>query len=912
MHKTKIAKKVFAVMMAQIMAVSMALTGPFSVTGYAATEDSVDKDEIVYVITDADGDVDKVIVNDTLKKKNDSSNYVDMSDLDDITNVKGDEEMTENADGTISWQNDGNEISYQGNSTKALPVDVKISYWLDGQKISAEDLEGKSGKVKIRFDYVNNEMRQVSVDGKEYKVYVPFVLVSGMVVDSEHFSNIHVENGKALSEGDKTIIFGYAMPGVKESLGLGSEVLSDMDEIELPEYVEITADVTEYTKGLTMTAVTNDLLSNMEDDSVDSSEAEDSINDLQDASNQLVDGTGDLAKGTSDAYDGSKKIAENMGKLSTGVSAIDVAIGKYTNGVDQLYSKVPTLTNGVNALNTGSSQLSTGAAALKTGTDAYVTGVETLAAGLLGDGSAANPGYLKGVEQLAAGATALSGLSALGNVYQAVCLMANATGTEATYITPDGSESPTLGYGAAAVDAGLKQIIEALKAMQQGMDGQALTQLVTTLNQADGLVQMASAKVTAANQATTGAAEVIGAASKEAADQAGNVENAKEQLKKEKEEINDEISAKNSKISEKNQEIASAEKKANEEINGSVDKTVDALGDAISTLEASKEALKAAETEEKKFTEEIKKIDAEIAKVKSEKEALSGKKNPVDVKEESVSSFSKISVDVKTDDISGDQLAAYKTRLDENPISGIEFTKESNLGAMSQGIHGAVKKIGSNPFAELIASLQQVEQGAAGVSAGVGQLHSNIETMKAQTSSFPQAGEGIVALNKGFEQLTSNNGTIRTGAETLLKNGKTLKDGAAEVASGSKELANGTSTLASGASTLSKGVGTLASNNKALNDGTKQLVEGSKLLSEGSNTLADGMNKLLDGSQTLKDGMKEFQEEGIQKLVDLYNDDIVGLQDRFDAMKQAGKDYQTYTKLADGQKGSVKFIYKAE
>lgn len=913
MHKTKIAKKVFAILMAQIMAVGTLLAGPFAVTGFAATEDSVDKEEIVYVLTDADGDIDKVIVNDTLKKKNDGSNYIDMSDLTDITNVKGDEEMTEQEDGSISWENEGNEISYQGNSTKALPVEVKISYWLDGEKITADQLEGKSGKVKIRFDYINNEMRHVKVGDKEYNVYVPFTLVSGMILDSDCISNIHVENGKAISEGDKTIIFGYAMPGLNESLGMDDGALADLKEdISLPEYVEITADVKDYTKGLTMTAVTNDLLNSVEDKSIDDSEAGDKINDLQDATNKLVDGTGDLEKGMGDAYDGSKKIAENMGKLSTGVNAIDVAIGKYTNGVDQLYSKVPTLTNGVNALYTGSSKLSTGAASLKTGTDAYVTGVETLANGLLGDGSAKNPGYLAGVEQLAAGAGQLAGLSALGNVYQGVCVMANATGTDPTYIKPDGTEGPTLGYGAAAVDNGLKQIIEALKTMQQSMDGQALTQLVTTLNQADGLVQMASAKVAAAKEATSAASESLKVAAQEVDIQADHVDQAKKQLKEEKEAIDNEISEKNTKISEKNQEIASAQKKANEEINGSINSTVEELKDAKSTLESAKNALKASETEDKKFTDEINKMDHEIDKINQEINDLSSKKNPVDVKEDSVSSFDKISVEVKTDEISSETLLAEKSKLEENPISGIEFTKESNLGAMAQGIHGAVEKLGADPFASLIDNLQQVEQGAAGVSAGVNSLHSNLDTLKEQTSSFPQAAEGMVALNKGFEQLTQNNGTLRVGANTLLKNGKTLKAGVAEVASGCKEVAGGTETLANGSKALADGVGTLASNNKALNNGTKQLVEGSKLLSNGAGTLTDGMKKLLDGSQTLKDGMKEYQEEGIQQLVDLYNDDILGLEDRFDAMKQAGKEYQTYTKLAKGQKGSVKFIYKAE
>ena len=139
----------------------------------------------------------------------------------------------------------------------------------------------------------------------------------------------------------------------------------------------------------------------------------------------------------------------------------------------------------------------------------------------------------------------------------------------------------------------------------------------------------------------------------------------------------------------------------------------------------------------------------------------------------------------------------------------------------------------------------------------------------------------------------------------LQKNGTALTSGAKDLADGSAQIAKGSSELSTGASALAGGVKTLASNNKKLNDGAATLASGTEKLAKGSESLTSGMDKLLEGTETLKEGMSEYKEEGISKIVDLYDEDILGLKDRFEAVRKAGRDYQTYTQLSDGEKGSA-------
>ena len=155
---------------------------------------AAEKEETVYVVADPDGTPNEVIVSDWLKNYLGADTIEDVSDLTDIENVKGDEKFTQNADGTLTWQADGNDIYYQGKTDRDLPIEMKMTYYLDGEEITPEELAGKSGKVTIRADYTNKEKA-------ENGVYVPFAAVTGMMLN-KNFTNVEVTNGKVVSDGN--------------------------------------------------------------------------------------------------------------------------------------------------------------------------------------------------------------------------------------------------------------------------------------------------------------------------------------------------------------------------------------------------------------------------------------------------------------------------------------------------------------------------------------------------------------------------------------------------------------------------------------------------------------------------------------------------------------------------------------
>ena len=223
--------RAFAILMSAMMAVGIAM--PVNAAGKKDSKKE-DKTETVYVNANADGSVDKITVSDWLKNHSSSDTLEDFSNLENIKNVKGDETFTQNADGSIVWDSKGNDIYYQGESNEELPVTMKVTYYLDGQQMDPKDMAGKSGEVKIRFDYYNNSNETVKVKGKNYNVKTPFTMVTGMILSSDVFSNIEVTNGKVISDGDKNVVVGLAFPGLKSSLNLASyDKLDDNQTVKL-------------------------------------------------------------------------------------------------------------------------------------------------------------------------------------------------------------------------------------------------------------------------------------------------------------------------------------------------------------------------------------------------------------------------------------------------------------------------------------------------------------------------------------------------------------------------------------------------------------------------------------------------------------------------------------------------------
>ena len=223
------------------------------------------KDETVYVLAKADGTVEKIIVSEWLKNADGSAFLADSAKLDGVENVKGNESFTLSGD-TRVWDAQGNDIYTQGTSSEELPVDMSISYTLDGKPITPEELAGKSGKVAIRFDYTNHEYQTMDVGGKQEKMYVPFAMLTGMALDNGIFRNVEVSSGKVYNDGDRTAVIGMAFPGLQENLDV------DPEKLEIPGYVEITADVTGFELGTTLTVAVSDLFGQLDTDKLDSTD----------------------------------------------------------------------------------------------------------------------------------------------------------------------------------------------------------------------------------------------------------------------------------------------------------------------------------------------------------------------------------------------------------------------------------------------------------------------------------------------------------------------------------------------------------------------------------------------------------------------------------------------------------------
>ena len=339
-------------------------TTDFEDTGFS-------KEESVYVKADANGNVKKTTVSEWLKNP-EKGTISDTSELKDIKNVKGDETFETGSNNNVSWKSEGNDIYYQGTIDKELPVDVKVSYKLDGKSISPKDLKGKSGKVEIQFSYDNKSKQTVNVNGEDVEMYTPFTMVSAMMLSSDEYSNVSVENGKLISDGDKKIVVGVAFPGLANDLNL-----KDLDmDIDIPETVTITADVKDATVGTSITMASAELMNEFGLNDIDSfDDLQDSIDDLEDATNQLVDGS-------KEAADGSKELADGAGTLNDGAGTLASGAGTLADGVNTLNEKSGTLVSGVNTLASGVGTYTAGVASIAKNSQLISDNMQSLQGGV--------------------------------------------------------------------------------------------------------------------------------------------------------------------------------------------------------------------------------------------------------------------------------------------------------------------------------------------------------------------------------------------------------------------------------------------------------------------------------------------------------------------------------------------------
>lgn len=770
-------------------------------------DNDADKDESVYLISDANGNVNKTIVVDHLKNKDKKDTLEDASNLSDIENVKGKEKFTQSGD-KLTWQAGGKDIYYQGTATAEPPVTQKVTYYLDGKEISPEDLAGKSGKVKIRFDYTNTTSYTETVNGEKQTVSVPFAAVTGLVL-GDGFENIEVTNGKAEVSDSSSVVLGYALPGLKDSLGIKD---GDLDgDVNIPEYMEMTADVKNFSMPAAMTFVVNasDYVST---DGIDTSDIDDMINDLKDASTKLQDGSKTLAEGTDTLSDGLSTLQSKLGTFASGVGTLQSGLKTYTDGVSTLSGGLNTLGNstgalvsGADKLNSGAGQLASGSATLKDGLKSYTDGASTLAAGV-GNLDAGMDTLKSGTDTLSQSAPSLvSGVNSLSDGINTL---------DKALMTPMSDE----------------EVAKYKKAAKAGVDAKLADD--TNATSYNNTKKYAAEKYY--NEMTSDS----------------SVEKTVESLKANK--------------TLYNMIYSTVEAQVKQQIEN-------AIQEYVSNGVSREEAIKAICGQDyDKYVEELSTNNTDSQLKAMAKQVLEG-----------VAGSSKDAVGTSVADAAK---TGAETGAQEAVITGINSTKEN----ISNQIN-AKQKSGES----LVSGATKLNEGAKVLAEKLPELTKGVANLK----------DGTAQLSAGAAKLTSNNDTLNAGATAL-------NAGASQLSAGTQSLMNSVPTLTSGIKQLVDGSNTLVANNAQLNSGASQLADGTNQIVSGVDQLTTGSKTLADGAHTLADGMVQFNEEGINKILDAYNGDLKPFTDKLQAVIDAGEEYQTYSAIADGQTGSVKFIYK--
>lgn len=758
-------------------------------------DNDADKDESVYLISDANGNVNKTIVVDHLKNKDKKDTLEDASNLSDIENVKGKEKFTQSGD-KLTWQAGGKDIYYQGTATEEPPVTQKVTYYLDGKEISPEDLAGKSGKVKICFDYTNTTSYTETVNGEKQTVSVPFAAITGLVL-GDGFENIEVTNGKAEVSDSSSVVLGYALPGLKDSLGIKDK---DLDgDVNIPEYMEMTADVKNFSMPAAMTFVVNasDYVST---DGIDTSDLDDMINDLKDASTQLQDGSKTLAEGTDTLADGLSTLQSKLGTFASGVGTLQSGLKTYTDGVSTLSGGLNTLGNSTGALVSGADKLNSGAGQLASGSATLKDGLKT---------------YTNGASQLNTGLNQLN----------------DSTGSLATGVT--------------SLNDGAKTLSDGINAANKGAAGVSagVAQLKTSIDTAK----------TGADSLTAGAKQVDEGVDKLKQSLSDMPETIKARINQSLEPLNKLNVGKLFKTLG----YIDTDKITVDNVSAAADAAVNNAGDIITALTSMNDPYPSAT---------YNKILVGLSQGKG-----------------AVSVYSVVNKSVT------DSASTVKALKDGSAkVSEGASSLDAGLGQLADGA------------SELSSGASDLAKGTTKLATGATELQTGTQSL---ADKLPELTKGITSLVNGSNELVKNNDTLNAGATAL-------NAGASQLLAGTQSLMNSVPTLTSGIKQLVDGSNTLVANNAQLNSGASQLADGTNQIVSGVDQLTTGSKTLSEGAHTLADGMVQFNEEGINKILDAYNGDLKPFTDKLQAVIDAGEEYQTYSAIADGQTGSVKFIYK--
>ena len=803
---------------------------------------SVDKEETVYVFADSYGSVQKISVSDYLKNPDKKDTIKDESSLDNIENVKGNEAFKKDGD-SLTWEAKGNEIYYTGETKEKAPVGVKLTYFLDGKEVTKEEIAGKSGKVKIRVDYDNK------TSGDDY---VPFVMITGLLLEGDNFSNVEIENGEVIADGNKYIAVGLGIPGLEKELGLTDTKLSD--------HFEITADTTDFELDMTLTAATTGLLDNLPEDA----ELEDIQKEINDKANEFANGMEQLKTGIGEYTDGVAKVKGGVDTLYTGSNAL-------ADGSVTLKDGAFTLSGGASKLSAGSLTLSDGAKKLTQGTQGVADGAGTLSNGAkdLSDGALK---LYNGTTDLANGAKTLNdGANALSNGANDLSNGIKSAKNGAQSLQENGSK---LYNGSKQLSDGLSQLNDTVQNFN-----------LPTIEMTDLSAEEKAAAAAAIQQSAGAAMAEQGIAIDKSAfngmptDAAGVNANA--------------VAAMGSDGNYAN--ITAAGSAATTQIVGAIQdgiyRALISQGVDEETAAATAAATAANYTSSIQGAINSSAQNAYVAGYANSYADTSGRiQTFTSGLEPTVTAMCGIYGEAGLKTGAGIVVNKVNSEMD-NYKTSIDQLK-AGIGQLSAGSEGLTNGISefNNGVGALNAGLGTIDAGSDKLVSGATELAGGTATLK----------DGANSLNSGAKELSN-------GALALSDGAKKLYDGTLTLNIGAGSLLNGTITLSEGAGTLRSGAMTLSDGAKKLSNGAQELSAGVGTLKNGVDTLDANSTKLNDGASTLYDATRRIVD-----TLEGKSDDLSADIDDIRLMIKNGNDYESFTGISDDAEGTVRFIIKTE
>lgn len=789
-------KVVGSVLLSAVMAGSMM---PVTVFAQSNDENPTEKTETVYSVLNSDGSISDTIVSSWLHDEDGINNIKETLNLTDVKNIKSNEKPSKDGN-TYTWNAKGNDVYYEGTATKQLPVSVKIRYELDGQEISANDIQGKSGHLKLTISFTNNYSQVKNINGKSIVIH-PSYLAGGMLnMSTGKFSNVKCESGKIVNDGTNEMLAFANIPGLNETLkSAGLDKVNN--QLGISDDVTVEADVNDFDLGSIMVGMTNEIDLASELGEIGSvSELTDGIDQLIEADDQLIDGSKQL-------YDGTTQLKEQAAPL--------------TGSSDQ-----------VRQLSAGAIQLNDGVKALQTGLTAYTNGVDTLAAG-----SQQLYGIPQGVSQIQNGVSGNLGQGKTNLLDGATQLNEGLKQLEAQVNTLNPTELETM-------QGQIQTAMGTLGGMQKTINDD--------IEKLDGLsnsLTIASGKINDINQYNDDLKSDVETLKDHVSVLKDQISNKNNEIDEKNNEIKEQINLINDQINKINQ----ATKDANSNIDTAYTTAVTALNEAKSATDDVKKQGEIQDAIDKLQKNKPSAGSDVLASLIPESFTVSDIDNldkyveKVEKDQETISTLVKTLVGT-TSSVTSGLKDAQKTLVGENGNGGLKKDLSDAQGTLSK--MDALLSQYTDPSTPTVKNVKNFKELVTGLQVAAKKLSAGSEGILG----------GVQQVNAGLTQLQKKS---QAGITQVAEGSKTLSSNSATLNGGASALSDATGTLAGQSGTFNEmadGLDTLGKAFETLNSGAKQLYEGNEQFkSEGLNQLKEKVDLGVGELETLQSVMDEIK-----------------------------------------------------